>query len=60
MVVSAAAADLGISRVTLWRYIKAGRLKAERVGPLFVIEREALEAFKAKPRPVGRPRARPA
>ncbi len=51
-----AARELGISHVTAWRYVKAERLKARKLGPLYVIRRADLDAFKAKDRPVGRPR----
>lgn len=54
-----AARELGISHVTAWRYVKAKRLTAHKLGPMYVIRRKDLDAFKAKSRPVGRPRKPP-
>ena len=38
-----AAKILGISRVAVFRRIKSGKLKADRIGRSYVIAREALE-----------------
>lgn len=56
MVLSEAARLLGMSHVSAWRHIKAGRLVARRVGPIWVVKRRDLEAFKANRNPIGRPR----
>jgi len=53
--VSEAAQELGMSHVSVWRHIQAKNLPAERLGPIWLIQRADLDAFKAKPRPVGRP-----
>jgi len=54
--VAQAAEELGLSPVMMRRYCKEGRIDAKKVGALWVITREALEAFKKTPRPVGRPK----
>ena len=54
--VQQAATELEMSHVSVWRYIKAKRLPAERVGPIYLIDRTDLDAFKAQDRPIGRPR----
>ena len=51
-----AAADSGRSRMTLVRLIHAGKLKAQRVGPFYVIRESDWEAFKSLKRKPGRPR----
>ncbi len=59
MLLPVAAQELGISHVSVWRHVKAGRLKARKVGPIYLVRRADLEAFKADARPVGRPRKAP-
>ena len=49
------AALLGVSRERVLQFIRAERLTATKVGQQWVIKRAELEAFAAKPRPVGRP-----
>jgi len=39
-----AAKMIGVSRVTLWRWIKSGRLKVVRVGREVLIEKRLVEA----------------
>jgi excisionase family DNA binding protein len=56
VLIPVAANEIGVSRQTLWRYVNAGRLPAEKIGRDFVIRREDLEAFKAARKPAGRPR----
>src|SRR5919108_921032 len=54
--VSEAAALLGVSRVSVWRWIRAGRLRAVRLGHRTVrIAREDLQRIAARGAP-GRPR----
>lgn len=50
-----AADELGITVSTLRPYCQEGRI-GTKVGHQWVITRTELEAFKAMPRPVGRPR----
>jgi len=57
MVLSEAARELSLSHVSVWRYIQAGRLPARKVGPIYVIKRTDLEAFKASRRKPGRPKS---
>lgn len=56
MVLSDAARELNVSRVTAWRHVQSGRLKARKVGPIYLVKRADLEDFKANRRPIGRPR----
>jgi excisionase family DNA binding protein len=56
VVLSDAARELGVSHVTAWRHIKSGKLIARRVGPIYLIKRRDLDAFKAARKPAGRPR----
>ena len=50
------AADyLGLSDVTICLYCRQGRIKAERLGNSWIIEKKDLDDFKRKPRPVGNP-----
>jgi excisionase family DNA binding protein len=55
VVISEAARELRMSHVSVWRHIQAKKLPAERVGPIYVIRREDLDAFKARKREPGRP-----
>lgn len=56
MVLSEAARELNLSHVSVWRFIQAGRLPARRVGPIWLVKRSDVEAFKIRERPIGRPR----
>ncbi len=38
-----AAAALGVTKVTLWRWLKAGRLQGHRIGREVLIEKAAVE-----------------
>ena len=56
VVLSAAAKELGMSHVSVWRHVQSGKLPARKVGPIYLVKRRDLEEFKAKQRPIGRPR----
>jgi excisionase family DNA binding protein len=56
VLVSEAASELKMSHVSVWRHIRDKRLPARRLGPIWLIKRTDLDAFKAKDRPRGRPR----
>ncbi len=56
MVLSEAARELNMSHVSVWRHVDSGKLKARKVGPIWLIRREDLEAFKRLDRRIGRPR----
>ena len=58
MVLSEVARELGVSHVSVWRFIQANRLPARKVGPIYVVKRSDLEAFKARRRGPGRPKTR--
>lgn len=58
MVLSEVARELSVSNVSVWRYIQAGRLRARKIGPIYVVDRADLEAFKAARRGPGRPKSR--
>lgn len=60
VVLSEAARELGLSHVSVWRHVDSGKLKARKVGPIWLIKRADLEAFKQLRRPIGRPRRPPA
>ena len=52
-----ASSYLGLNRQTIWNAIQKGRIKARKVGHVFVIPRKALDKYKSSPKPVGgRPR----
>lgn len=51
--VTEAAAQLGVSVRRVRQLCEAGRLKADRIGRAWLIDRKALERF--KPLPPGRP-----
>lgn len=57
MVLSEAARELNLSHVSVWRYIQAGRLHARKVGPIYIIKRSDLDAFKSARRKPGRPKS---
>lgn len=54
-----AAAEIGMTRAALWRYVAAERLPAQKVGRDWLIRREDLEMFHRGRRPPGRPRKTP-
>jgi excisionase family DNA binding protein len=54
LTVNEAAARLRVSRRRVRQLIEEGRLRAERVGPVYVIKESALG--RVRYRPVGRPR----
>ncbi len=60
-----AAAELDLTRATLWKHIKSGRLTgAQQLGGqngVWVIDRQVLETFKAEhpPRATGKPGPKP-
>jgi excisionase family DNA binding protein len=54
--VKQAAEFLGLHEQTVREYLRAGRIKAQRIGRVYVIEERDLRAFLAKPRKPGRPR----
>lgn len=56
VVLSDAAKELGMSHVSAWRHVKSGKLPARKVGPIYLVKRQDLDAFKALQRRVGRPR----
>jgi len=56
MLVSEVAKELAVSHVTVWRHINSKKLPARRVGPIWLVKRRDLDAFKALDRQVGRPR----
>ena len=45
----AALAILGISRMTLWRWVKSGKIKTEETGGKVYFNRKAVAAIKANP-----------
>ncbi len=51
-----AADRIGMSRVVLWRHVKAGHLTAEQHGPYVLIDADELARFDAQERRPGRPR----
>jgi excisionase family DNA binding protein len=59
MVLSEVAALLGMSHTSVWRHVQAKRLPAERVGPIYLVDREAALAFKAQERKAGWPKGKP-
>lgn len=54
LTVTEAAARLGVHRSRIQQLIEAGRLKAEKLGPVYMIMESDLKAVRF--RPVGRPR----
>lgn len=56
MLISEVAQELKVSHVTVWRHVNAKKLLARRVGPLYLIKRKDLDAFKATRKLPGRPR----
>ena len=54
LTVNEVAERLRVSRRRVRQLIEAGRLRAERVGPIYLIRESALE--RVRYRPVGRPR----
>lgn len=55
VLIPAAAAEANVTRATLWRYVKAGVLPAQKLGRDWVIRRADFEVWKAKRRKAGRP-----
>jgi excisionase family DNA binding protein len=43
-----AAERLGVERHTIWRWIKAGKLEAQRAGGVVFIEKEAVERLQRR------------
>ena len=41
-----AAQALGVSKMTLWRWVKAGRVQTERLGREVLIERAVVDAMR--------------
>ena len=56
----AAARELGISHVTMYRLVRAGRIPCIQTGQYRLIKRSDLEAFRQQDRPPGRPPKPPA
>lgn len=52
----AAADELGMAHVTLWRLARAGKIKTVDVGRVRGVTRSELERFRTLERPQGRPR----
>lgn len=52
----AAADELGMAHVTLWRLARAGKIKTVDVGRVRGVTRAELERFRNLDRPQGRPR----
>lgn len=60
MLLSEAAAEIGVSAERLRQFIQTDRLKAEQHGRFWMVRRSELERFKRKPRVrTGRPRKQP-
>lgn len=53
--IAEAAAQLGIDATLVRRYCRTGRIMAQQIGRAWVLTQEALDAFAAIPRRVGRP-----
>src|SRR5262245_40295879 len=53
-----AAEILGLDHSMVCRYCRSGRLKAEKLGNMWLIRKPALDAFKRQPRDVGNPSSR--
>ena len=53
-----AARRLCLSRFRIWQFIRQGRLKAMRVGTLWLIDESELQRFAQLPRHKGRPKYR--
>ena len=51
-----AAEITGLHPETIREYLRAGRIKAQRIGRVYVIDERDLRRFMAKPRRPGRPR----
>lgn len=63
MTTTEAASLLGIDPSNVWRLIRSGHLKAERVGPIYRIDAEDVKRLKAErkrnpPRPGPKPKKR--
>jgi len=54
--VKQAAEFLGLHEQTVREYLRAGRIKAQRIGRVYVIDERDLRRFLATPRKPGRPR----
>lgn len=54
-----AATRLGVSSRRIRQFVTAGRLKAEQVGGIWVIEQREFERFANVSRSTGRPRSAP-
>jgi hypothetical protein len=51
-----AAREIGMSRVVLWRHVRAKHIASERYGKYTLIDSEELERFRQQERNPGRPR----
>jgi excisionase family DNA binding protein len=58
--VEAAAAILGVTPRRVRQFIAAGRLSAQRFGPVHVLDRTDVARFARQERPTGRPRVKSA
>ena len=47
--------ELGVTRMLILRFIKKGRLKAIKVGDIWLLDRRDVDAFSRIPRKTGRP-----
>ena len=54
--VQRAAEITGLHPETIREYLRAGRIKAQRIGRVYVIDERDLKRFLATPRKPGRPR----
>lgn len=56
MLIPEAAAEVGVTRWAIWRYVKSGELKSRKRGRDRVIRRDVWEDFKARRYPPDQPR----
>lgn len=55
LTIPAAAKELGLTRATLWKLAKSGKIPTQRAGKFMLITRSDLEVFRDIERKVGRP-----